>query len=174
MTPNSLAFIALSNEFCQAVESASSASSATDFVAEMLRLLPRLYVTATDLKPDALLSPDDTPFLESFLEEDLYEQVRDSIESLLGSDDVYLEVFEEDMQYSDTPLRATISENLADIFQVLYNFVSTVRDAHPDVINEALHAVRDDFAAYWSQHLVNVLRPLNQLRFTSADPDEME
>lgn len=171
MTPNSLAFIALSNEFCQAVESASSMASATDFVEEMLRLLPRLYVTASDLKPDALLSPDDSPFLESFLEEDLYEQVRDSIETLLGSDDVYLEVFEEDMQYSDTPIRATVSENIADIFQVLYNFVSTVRDAHPDVVNEALHAVSDEFASYWSQRLVNVMRPLNQLRYTSSDTE---
>ena len=174
MTPNSLAFIALSNEFCQAVETVATVASSRAFVADMLRLLPRLYLTASDLRPDALLTPDDTPVLESYLEEDYYEQVRDNIETLLGSDDVYLEVFEEDMQYSDTPIRASISENLADIFQVLYNFVSTVRDAPADVINEALHAVRDDFGTYWSQRLVNVMRPLNQLRYVAADDDDAD
>lgn len=171
MTPNSLAFIALSNEYCQALETVLSQSSPNAFVAEMLRLLPRLYLTASDLRPDALLSPDDTPYLDSYLDEDVYEHVRESVASLLGSDDVYLEVFDEDMQFSDTPIRANVSESLADIYQVLYNFISTVREAPEDVINEALHAVREDFASYWSQRVVNVMRPLNQLRY-SASPDD--
>lgn len=179
MTPNSLAFIALSNEYCQAIEAAGEAASPRRFVADMLRLLPRLYITASDLAPEPLLGGDDSPMLENFLSEDFYEQARQGVESLLGSDDVFLEVFEDDMQYSDTPLRATISENLADIFQVLYNFVTTVREAPDYAANEALHAVREEFASYWSQRLVNVMRPLNQLRYSGtageddSDPDDM-
>ncbi|MDE5656570.1 MAG: DUF5063 domain-containing protein, partial [Muribaculaceae bacterium] len=42
MTPNSLAFIALCNEYCAAVEHARE-SGHDDFVDSMLRLLPRLY-----------------------------------------------------------------------------------------------------------------------------------
>ncbi len=40
----------------------------------------------------------------------------------MGEDDVFLETFEEDMKYSDTPVAASVSESLADIFQPLYNF----------------------------------------------------
>ena len=172
MTPNSLAFIALSNEYCQAIEAAAEAASSRRFVADMLRLLPRLYITASDLAPEPLLGGDDSPMLDNYLSEDFYEQARQGVESLLGSDDVYLEVFEEDMQFSDTPLRASISENLADIFQVLYNFVTTVREAPDYAANEALHAVREEFASYWSQRLVNVMRPLNQLRYSANADDE--
>ena len=172
MTPNSLAFIALSNEYCQAIEAAAEAASSRRFVADMLRLLPRLYITASDLAPEPLIGGDDSPMLDNYLSEDFYEQARQGVESLLGSDDVYLEVFEEDMQFSDTPLRASISENLADIFQVLYNFVTTVREAPDYAANEALHAVREEFASYWSQRLVNVMRPLNQLRYSATADDE--
>ena len=46
---NSLAFIALCNEYCMAIENARE-SSHDEFIAEMLRLLPRIYISATDLR----------------------------------------------------------------------------------------------------------------------------
>lgn len=171
LSPNSLAFIALSNEFCAALENVSQNADERAFIADMTRLLPRLYITASDLRPDPSLT-EETPYIDSYLDEDYYESVRSSIENLLGPDDVYLEVFEEDMKYSDTPIRASISEGLCDIFQVLYNFISTVRDAPADIVNDALLAVRDDFASYWSQRLVNLMRPINQVHFSVDNIDE--
>ena len=98
LSPNSLAFVALSNEYCAAIEGASQVADSRVFVAEMLRLLPRLYIVASDLNPAPSLE-EDTPYIDSYLGEDYYESARESIESLLGADDVYLEVFEEDMKY---------------------------------------------------------------------------
>ena len=46
LTPNTLAFIALSNEFCNAVENASQ-TERDDFITAMLRLLPRIYIAAS-------------------------------------------------------------------------------------------------------------------------------
>ena len=46
-----------------------------------------------------------------------YEVLRGSIASLLGEYDDYLEVFLDDMAYSDTPIHQNISESLADIYQ---------------------------------------------------------
>lgn len=89
------------------------------------------------------------------------------METLFGEDDMYLEVFEEDMKYSDTPVAASISEGLADIFQVLYNFINTAREATDETLVTALMAVRDDFRAYWSASLCNVLRALNHLKMNS-------
>ncbi len=86
------------------------------------------------------------------------------MEELMGADDVYLEVFEEDMKYSDTPVAASISEGLADIFQALYNFINTIRDATDETMQVALLGIRDDFRAYWSATLCNVLRALNHLK----------
>ena len=163
---NSLAFIALCNEYCTAVEDVRE-SDKDDFVQSMLRLLPRLYISATDLKVETLDEED--AYLEPILDEDYYESVRCGIENLMGPEDIFLEVFEEDMKYSDTPIAASISESLADIFQVLYNFVGMVKEAPEHLIPLALVAVRDEFQGYWSRILCNVLRALNQLRYNSAE-----
>lgn len=161
MTPNSLAFIALCNEYCAAVEHAYE-SGHDEFVDSMLRLLPRLYITATDLgdipdEPDA--------YIADALEEDYYESVRRAMEQVLGEDDAYLEVFEDDMKYSDTPIAASVAEGLADIFQVLYNFIDTVREAPDELAADALAAVKEDFGSYWSKPLCNVLRALNNIKY---------
>ncbi len=162
LSTNSIAFIGLCNEYCIAVEGAHE-DERSSFVDSMLRLLPRIYIAASDLKVNEV--DDDDAYIDQALDEDYYEAVRRNIEQLLGPDDVYLEVFEEDMKYSDTPVSASISEGLADIFQVLFNFVSTIRDATDATVALALRGVRDDFRAYWSGTLCNVLRALNHLRY---------
>lgn len=166
---NSLAFIALCNEYCMAIENARE-SSRDEFVASMLRLLPRIYIAATDLRVNTLADEEDA-YLESVLDEDYYESVRRNIENLMGADDLFLEVFEEDMKYSDTPIAASVSETLADIFQVLYNFVETIKEAPQPMIQVALVAVKSDFGSYWSRLLCNVMRPLNHLSYTVEDDE---
>ncbi len=161
MTNNTLAFIALCNEYCAAVEHARDGER-HDFLASVVRLLPRIYIAAADLKPDALI---DAAYIDGALEEDYYDSVRRTLEMILGEDDTYLEVFEQDMKYSDTPIGASIAENLADLFQVFYNFLETVRDAPEDLIEEAVAAVYEDFTSYWAQTLCNVMRPLNHIYY---------
>ena len=85
---------------------------------------------------------------------------------LLGEDDSYLEVFEEDMKYSDSPIAASISEGLCDIFQVLFNFLEAVKDSTEEVIGSALTIVSEDFRHYWSRPLCNVLRALNHIKYS--------
>lgn len=161
---NSLAFIGLCNEYCQTLESARE-TECDDFIAAMLRLLPRIYITASDLKIDDLGLEE--PYIDGRLDEDYYDSIRRSIENLLGPDDTYLEVFEEDMKYSDTPIAASVSEGLADIFQVLYNFLEAIKDVPNELIDQALIAVKDDFQSYWSRILCNVMRALNHIRYNA-------
>ncbi len=133
----------------------------------MLRLLPRIYITASDLKIDDLGLEE--PYIDGRLDEDYYDSIRRSIENLLGPDDTYLEVFEEDMKYSDTPIAASVSEGLADIFQVLYNFLEAIKDVPNELIDQALIAVKDDFQSYWSRILCNVMRALNHIRYNALN-----
>lgn len=160
MTNNALAFTALCNEYCSACENAASMEP-HDFAGMMLRLLPRIYISASDLTDEGAL--DDGYIDQDALEEDVYDSVRHGIEMALGEDDSYLEVFEQDMKYSDTPIGASIAEGLADLFQVFYNYFETVRDATDDVAASAIVAVKEDFDMYWSQTLCNVMRPLNSI-----------
>ena len=95
---------------------------------------------ASDLKPSAamLLEEEDDSWLNPVLDEQAYDDVRASVAVLMGEEDVFLEVFEEDMKYSETPVAASISESLADIYQQLFNFLYTVADSTDDVIDSAI------------------------------------
>jgi len=162
LSNNTLAFIALANEYCAACENVPK-TEPTAFVASMLRLLPRIYIAATDIVADTVEMPGD---IRAVLDEDTYNAVSDGIRAVMGGNDTYLEVFEEDMKYSDTPIGASIAEGLADIFQVLYDFLETVRTAPNELINDAMYAVRDSFDQYWAQTLTNVLRALNAVKYS--------
>lgn len=89
------------------------------------------------------------------------------MERILGEDDTVLEAFEEDMKFSDTPIAVSISEYLADIFQDLYNFVHSVKDAPQSHINDFLCVCKENFDAYWGQKLCNALRALHAVKYNS-------
>ncbi len=165
MNNNSLAFIALCNEYCALAEKTRELEL-REFTGELLRLLPRIYMTAADLN---INSDFDDAYIESILEEDSYDMIRRNLEMLFGEHDTYLEVFEADMKYSDTPIGASIAEGLADLFQVFYNFIETVRDATDDVTISALSAIKEDFQYFWGQILCNVMRPLHTLYYNGNE-----
>lgn len=163
MNNNTIAFTGLCKEYCGLLEE-NGMMTAPEFVEKMLRLLPRIYICAVDLSvKDATLEEEPDTWLEQSLTEENYEAVRHSLAALLGENDVYLEVFEEDMKYSDTPVAASISENLADIYQVAYDFTTTVRYGTDEVADMAVLAVKASFKEYWSMTLCNVLRALNHI-----------
>lgn len=164
---NGLAFIALANEFCHDIEHALEYEQ-EEFVAKMLKLLPRIYIAATDIPEN---DEDENYCVDPYLEEITYDRVKDNMSKLLGENDVYLEVFEEDMKYSDTPIANSISENLADIYQDLYNFVTMVQDSYSGMINVLLVAIKDSFVSYWGQTLVNVQRALHNVKYNSTSFD---
>lgn len=217
-----LGVTALAAEYCVTVENAAEAD-ATEFVAHMLRLLPKIYMEFTDIVPGrdlrrfeehdhdcdcggdcrcghddgedcdcgddcrcghhhhhphdedewdeygsvSLEEDDDDAYYGSYIDEDYYNSVRRHMGQLLGPDDVFLETFEEDMKYSDTPIAASVAECLADIFQPLYNFISIVKDTEGEQLEGAYRHAHEEFAAYWSQTLCNVLRALNHIYYNT-------
>ncbi|MDE6272804.1 MAG: DUF5063 domain-containing protein [Muribaculaceae bacterium] len=169
-----LGITALAARYCVTVENAAE-SEPKEFIAGMLNVLPRIYIEFNDLDPResyAGLEPEeDHPYYGSYVDEDYYENIRRHIETLLGPDDTFLETFEEDMKYSETPIAASISECLADIFQPLYNFISIVKESDADELEGAYRECHENFVAYWSQTLCNVLRPLNNLFYNNNWPE---
>ena len=137
------------------------------FINNILNFLPRIYCNFSDVVVENVsLSPDDEfDFLPSYIDEDMYESVRRGVAALLEDEDVYLETFEEDMKYSDTPIAASISEGLADIYQHLYDFVAIVRESDGEQLQDAYRECHDSFVGSWSQTLCNVMRALNHLRY---------
>lgn len=173
LSNNALAVMALASEYCRALELAGNMEPHV-FVDKMTHLLPRIYMAVTDL-PRTDADEPEYMFGANHLDETAYDRVRQQIASLLGEDDTYLDTFVEDMKYSDTPICATVSEGLADIFQVLYNFVEDVRNADVESTFNHLGMLRADFCEYWSQVLCNVMRPLNDIaRRNDAERSDLD
>ena len=167
LPPNSLAFIALANEYCQTVENILNFDRNT-LVATMLKLLPRLYIVVTDMS-DGIGETDAE--MQFALDEQTYDHARELMSAVMGEADVYLEVFEEDMKYSDTPIAATVSENLADLYQEFFNLIYSVKDADTEAQMQLLLQCKENFRDYWGQTLCNVLLALHAISCENLNTD---
>lgn len=152
-------------QYCAAVENARE-SEKEDFVKYMLRMLPQIYLDFATVGKEEV-GEFDYGFYQTYVDEEWYESVRRGIERLMGPDDTFLETFEQDMKYSDTPIAASVSESLADIYQPLYNFIMIVRETEGSELVGAYLECHENFETYWSQTLCNVLRALNNIRYGS-------
>ena len=163
---NTLEFVTVALEFCTFVETAGQ-NGLFDFIDKGIKLLPLLYLKATLLPEAEVDDEDDEP--ELTVTEDMYEAVRTRIAALLGEKDSYLETFHPDMQYSDTPIAAFVSENLADVYQDTGNFVSLFRQGNEEVMLQASALCRANFQEFWGQQLLNALKALHAIRYSDEE-----
>ncbi|MDR0742883.1 MAG: DUF5063 domain-containing protein [Tannerella sp.] len=162
---NTLEFVTVTLEFCALMETASQ-HTLYSFTDKAVKITPLLYLKAT-LLPD-VEAPDEDHEPEHFITENTYEAIRYHIANLLGEYDSFLETFHPDISYSDTPIAATISENLADVYQDLGDFAALFRRENEEVMKQALYMCRENFRAYWGQKLLNALKALHAVRFNEA------
>ena len=149
---NSIEFVTVAAEYCGFIERARSLDR-TNFVATALKILPLLYLKASLVPECELIGEGD---LEIFVTEEDYERVRMSVTDVLGPQDDYLEVFLPDMAYSDTPLKKCISEDLADIYQDLKDFICVFQSGLNVTMNDSLYTCKEHFAEFWGQRLRQV------------------
>jgi hypothetical protein len=152
-------FVTMAVQLCLYLEQ-SAEQEKDEFIEKMLCMLPLLYLKAK-LLPKSVEEMDGYP--ERFVSETEYEDMRQMVASKLGSDDAYLEVFVEDMRYSDEPITAFVSENIADIYQEIKDLACNYQTRDEAVMNDALVSCMDGFEQHWGQKLLNVLRALHAL-----------
>ncbi len=162
---NVVDFVTVAAEYCLFLEE-SQIKTQDEFVDTVLKILPLLYVKASLLPEVTSLSFEDP---EMSVTEEVYEQMKSTLEKVLGDGDDYLDVFVEDMKYSDTPIRKCISEDLADIYQDLKNFIFVFKLGVNETMNDSLALCQEHFKEYWGQVLVNTMRALHQIKYNSIE-----
>ncbi len=166
-------FVTVAVEYCVFLEQGAERKR-SELVDTMQKILPLLYLKASML-PD--LEEDDCFLGEQLVTEADYNAVRDTVARIMGEQDDYLDVFVEDMKYSAEPIRKNISEDLADIYQSVRNFVGTYKMGLEDTMYGALSEVAADFRHSWGQTLVNTLRAIHDVKYnqtiTTEDEDDL-
>ena len=165
---NVVEFVTVAAEFCKFLEQAEGMKRAT-FVDTFLKILPLLYLKAS-MMPKCEMMGEDMP--ENFVTEETYEIVRMNLAGILGEKDDYLDVFVSDMKYSDQPITKYISEDLADIYQDIKDFIFVFQLGLNETMNDALAICQENFALYWGQKLVNTLRALHDVKYAQADSED--
>ena len=164
---NSIEFVTVAAEYCSFIERSRGADKKS-FVDTALKILPLLYLKASLIPECELIGEGD---LEVFVTEDDYEYVRLAVAHVMGAQDDYLEVFHPDMAYSDTPIKKTISEDLADIYQDLKDFIGVFQLGMNVTMNDSLCVCKEHFAEFWGQRLVNTMRALHDVKYNTSDDE---
>jgi len=167
---NVIEFATVANEYCLFLEK-MNALSRKEFLSKIQKILPLLYLKAS-LIPEIEDENVETP--EKYLTEVDYNFLLNKLNSKMGPHDSYLEVFDPGMQFSETPIEASISENLCDIYQDLKDFIFTFRMGTVEIMTDAVWECKKNFNEFWGQKLVNGLRAIHSLLYSEINLDESQ
>ena len=166
---NSVEFVTVAAQYCQFLENMVGIER-EEFIDTVLKILPLLYVKALLLPEIELIDEDDS--LETCVTEETYNMMNAQLADIMGDRDDYLDVFVEDMKYSDQPITRYISEGLADIYQDIKDFIFVFRQGVNRNMHNALATCQDNFKLYWGQKLVNTLRALHEVKYDTHREDD--
>ena len=166
---NVIEFVTVAAEFCAFLERAKRMKRST-FVDTSLKILPLLYLKASML-PKCETIGDEA--LETYVTEEIYEILRINLSGLMADKDDYLDVFVQDMVYSDQPIKKSISEDLADIYQDIKDFIFVFQLGLNETMNDSLAICQENFGTLWGQKLVNTLRALHDVKYNQEEEEEV-
>lgn len=167
---NVIEFVAVANEFCKYTEHASELKG-DELLKIMQRILPLMYLKAS-------LLPQLNPYFEDgnekFVKESDWIIIHETLKGKFGTADDYLEVSDEKLNESEGPVLSGISENMADIYQDIKDFLLLYQTGTVEVMNDAVWECRMNFENFWGQMLVNSLRAIHKYIYSGEEIEKVE
>jgi len=167
---NVIEFAAVANEFCKYAERASQLKG-DELLRILQRILPLMYIKAS-------LLPQLNPYFEDgnekFVTESDWMKVNETLRKKFGTADDYLEVFDEKSKETDGPVLSSISENMADIYQDIKDFLLLYQTGTGEVMNDAIWECRMNFENFWGQKLVNSMRAVHKFIYSGEEIGKVE
>jgi hypothetical protein len=167
---NVVEFVAVANEFCKYAEHASEIKG-EEMLRIMQRILPLMYLKAS-------LLPKLEPFFddgnEKFVTESDWNAINDILKEKFGTANDYLEVFDEKINDSEGPVVSSLSENMADMYQDMKDFLLLYQTGTGEVMNDAVWECRMNFENFWGQKLVNSMRAIHKFIYSGEEIGKVE
>jgi Domain of unknown function (DUF5063) len=167
---NVIEFVAVANEFCKYTEHASELKG-DELLKILQRILPLMYLKAS-------LLPKLDPFFEDgnekFVTESDWNNINEILKEKFGTANDYLEVFDERISNTEGSLAASISEDMADIYQDMKDFLLLYQTGTGEVMNDAVWECRMNFENFWGQKLVNSMRAIHKFIYSGEEIGKVE
>jgi hypothetical protein len=126
----------------------------------------------------ASLLPKLDPFFEDgnekFVTESDWNNINEIFKEKFGTANDYLEVFDERISNTEGSLAASISEDMADIYQDMKDFLLLYQTGTGEVINDAVWECRMNFENFWGQKLVNSMRAIHKFIYSGEEIGKVE
>jgi len=152
-------FVTVANEFCLFMETAGQFER-LDFILKMQKLLPLLYLKGSLIPEiESVLNEGN----EKFVTEQEYDFVKEQVRTHMRELDDYSEQWDPKITGSTEPVITSISENMADLYQDMKDFVSLYSMGITEIMNDAVWECKMNFENYWGQILVNALRVIHRI-----------
>lgn len=168
--PEMVDFVTSANAYCHFLENLQG-TGGREFIERSVPLLAGVYSRI-------LLTGDTEPGMESTVEPTVTEQewsaIYRRISMLLGEYNAYLLPAEEqDFDRSDL-VTHTVSEDMADVYQELKDFVTSYGLGLEELMNDAAWEVKERFGEHWGKKLLHGLSALHRLFVDGIDPEGTE
>jgi Domain of unknown function (DUF5063) len=167
---NVVEFVAVANEFCKYTEHASDLKG-DELLKILQRILPLMYLKAS-------LLPQLEPFFddgnEKFVTEADWTDINETLKEKFGTANDYLEVFDEKAIETEGTVVSGISENMADIYQDIKDFLLLYQTGTQEVMNDAIWECRMNFENFWGQKLVNSMRAIHKFIYSGEEIGSVE
>jgi hypothetical protein len=167
---NVIEFVAVANEYCKYAEHASQLKG-DELLRILQRILPLMYIKASLLPK---LNPYFEDGNEKFVTESDWIQIHETLKKKFGTADDYLEVFDEKSGDAEGPVISSISENMADIYQDIKDFLLLYQTGTTEVMNDALWECSMNFENFWGQKLVNSMRAIHKFIYSGEEIGRVE
>ena len=162
---NVIEFVAVAHEYCKYAEH-SSQLKGDELLRILQRILPLMYIKAS-------LLPQLNPYFddgnEKFVTESDWIVIHETLKNKFGTADDYLEVFDEKTIDTEGTVVSSISENMADIYQDIKDFLLLYQTGTVEVMNDALWECRMNFENFWGQKLVNAMRAIHKFIYSAEE-----
>jgi hypothetical protein len=167
---NVIEFVAVANEFCKYSERAAELKG-DELLKILQRILPLMYLKASLLPQLESYFEDGN---EKFVTESDWVKIHSTLREKFGTADDFMEVFDDRMSDSEGPVISSISENLADMYQDIKDFLLLYQTGTTEVMNDAVWECRLNFETFWGQKLVNSMRAIHKFIYSGEEIGKIE
>ncbi len=158
-------FVTVVSEYCLFVENTLRFNK-KDFINKTRKILPLLYLKGSLLPK---LEPNFDDENEKFVTEEDWDFIHQSVKRKLGFHDEYRDVYDPLTHEQIEQSSASISDNLADIYQDLKNFIGLYNIGTEEIMNDALWECQMNFEEFWGQKLLSALKAIHTVSFSGDD-----
>ncbi len=155
-------FVTTAANYCTLLENANNFSK-KDFIGKTLEIFSSLYYSM--LRFPLFEMDSDEEMIEKFVTEQEWNNIYQIVSQKLGYHNDYLDVYDPVARQEEDLSVGKISDNLADIYQDMKDFVTLYGVGNEEVMLASLWECKISFEEFWGQKLLNATRVLHRLYF---------